>query len=159
MGSACRSIGAIATGILSWPIRCGRCGPMASNARWRLVTSAYSSYSGCRQYRENIAAAQAEVGEGAPAVDKLRVFYNHPGFVEASVSARARGIGSSGPKTNGRQYASSPPRIASLARWRKRATTKSSCVKQRDWSPKRLGFARVGPGLSKPQWATDPALA
>jgi ferrochelatase len=47
------------------------------------VTSAYSSYSGCRQYRENIAAALAEIGEGAPRVDKLRVFYNHPGFVEA----------------------------------------------------------------------------
>ncbi|HEY1950878.1 MAG TPA: ferrochelatase, partial [Bryobacteraceae bacterium] len=48
-----------------------------------LMTSAYSSYSGCRQYRENIAAAQAEIGEGAPAADKLRVFYNHPGFIEA----------------------------------------------------------------------------
>jgi protoporphyrin/coproporphyrin ferrochelatase len=47
------------------------------------VTSAYSSYSGCRQYREDIAAAQAEVGRGAPEIDKLRVFYNHPGFVEA----------------------------------------------------------------------------
>ncbi len=47
------------------------------------VTSAYSSYSGCRQYRENIAAAQSEV-EGAPKIDKLRVFYNHPGFIEAS---------------------------------------------------------------------------
>lgn len=47
------------------------------------VTSAYSSYSGCRQYRENIAAAQAEVGDGAPKVDKLRVFYNHPGFIDA----------------------------------------------------------------------------
>jgi ferrochelatase len=46
------------------------------------VTSAYSSYSGCRQYREDIARAQAEVGEGAPAVDKLRVFYNHPGYIE-----------------------------------------------------------------------------
>jgi ferrochelatase len=44
-------------------------------------TSAYSSYSGCRQYRENIAAARSEVGDGAPEVDKLRVFYNHPGFV------------------------------------------------------------------------------
>ena len=53
------------------------------------MTSAYSSYSGCRQYRENIAAAQAEVGEGAPKVDKLRVFYNHPGFIEAS-AARVR---------------------------------------------------------------------
>jgi len=47
------------------------------------VTSAYSSYSGCRQYRENIAAAQSELGCGAPRVDKLRVFYNHPGFIEA----------------------------------------------------------------------------
>lgn len=48
-------------------------------------TSAYSSYSGCRQYRENIAAAQSEVGPDAPAVDKLRVFYNHPEFIAANV--------------------------------------------------------------------------
>lgn len=48
-----------------------------------LVTSAFSSYSGCRQYGENIAVAQAEVGEGAPKVDKVRVFYNHPGYIEA----------------------------------------------------------------------------
>jgi protoporphyrin/coproporphyrin ferrochelatase len=48
-----------------------------------LVTSAYSSYSSCRQYRENIAAAQAEVGRDAPRIDKLRVFYNHPGFIQA----------------------------------------------------------------------------
>jgi len=45
------------------------------------MTSAYSSYSGCRQYRENVAAARAAVGERAPEVDKLRVFYNHPGFI------------------------------------------------------------------------------
>jgi protoporphyrin/coproporphyrin ferrochelatase len=48
------------------------------------VTSAYSSYSGCRQYRENITRAQTEVGEGAPQIDKLRVFFNHPGFLEAT---------------------------------------------------------------------------
>ena len=47
-------------------------------------TSAYSSYSGCRQYRENIQQAQAEVGPGAPAIDKIRVFYNHPEFVAAN---------------------------------------------------------------------------
>jgi len=46
------------------------------------VTSAYSSYSGCRQYREDVQRAQEAIGAGAPAVDKLRVFYNHPGFVE-----------------------------------------------------------------------------
>jgi protoporphyrin/coproporphyrin ferrochelatase len=49
------------------------------------VTSAFSSYSGCRQYREDIARAQQEVGPSAPAVDKLRVFYNHPGFIEPMI--------------------------------------------------------------------------
>jgi ferrochelatase len=49
------------------------------------VTSAYSSYSGCRQYRENIEAARQIVGPEAPTVDKLRVFYNHPGFVDPMV--------------------------------------------------------------------------
>ncbi len=49
------------------------------------VTSAYSSYSGCRQYRENIQQAQADVGPSAPEVDKLRVFYNHPEFIAAQV--------------------------------------------------------------------------
>jgi ferrochelatase len=48
------------------------------------VTSAYSSYSGCRQYREDIARARAEVGTGAPEVDKLRPFFNHPGFIDAT---------------------------------------------------------------------------
>ncbi len=45
------------------------------------VTSAFSSYSGCRQYREDLARAQSEIGPGAPEVDKLRVFYNHPEFI------------------------------------------------------------------------------
>jgi ferrochelatase len=49
------------------------------------VTSAYSSYSGCRQYRDDIRRAQSEVGAGAPEVEKLRVFFNHPGFIEATV--------------------------------------------------------------------------
>jgi ferrochelatase len=47
------------------------------------VTSAYSSYSGCRQYLDDIAGAIALVGPDAPQVHKLRVFYNHPGFIEA----------------------------------------------------------------------------
>jgi len=48
------------------------------------VTSAYSSYSGCRQYRENLARAQEEAGTGAPEIDKIRVFFNHPGFIDAT---------------------------------------------------------------------------
>jgi protoporphyrin/coproporphyrin ferrochelatase len=47
-----------------------------------LVLSAYSSYSSCRQYREDIERAREAVGEGAPKVDKIRVFYNHPLFIE-----------------------------------------------------------------------------
>ena len=49
-----------------------------------LVTSAYSSYSGCRQYLDNLEQARTVVGARAPRVDKLRAFFNHPGFVEAN---------------------------------------------------------------------------
>ena len=47
-----------------------------------LVTAAYSSYSSCRQYLEDIERARAAVGPGAPRIDKIRRFFNHPGFIE-----------------------------------------------------------------------------
>ncbi|MFF6794474.1 ferrochelatase [Streptomyces filamentosus] len=53
-----------------------------------LTTSAYASYSGCRQYRENLADALAALeaeGLPLPRVDKLRHYFNHPGFVEPVV--------------------------------------------------------------------------
>src|SRR5690348_15875166 len=50
-----------------------------------VLTSAYSSYSGCRQYREDLFRAQQEVGADAPEVPRLRMFFNHPGFVAANV--------------------------------------------------------------------------
>ncbi len=46
-----------------------------------LLTSAYSSYSGCRQYREDLAAAREAVGPDAPQVDRIRQYFNHPGFI------------------------------------------------------------------------------
>ena len=46
------------------------------------VTSAYSSYSSCRQYLDDIERARAAVGPGAPRIDKIRRFFNHPGFIE-----------------------------------------------------------------------------
>ena len=49
-----------------------------------VVLAAYSSYSSCRQYREDIIKAREAVGPEAPAVDKMRVFYNHPDFVEVN---------------------------------------------------------------------------
>jgi protoporphyrin/coproporphyrin ferrochelatase len=45
-------------------------------------TSTFSCYSGCRQYRENIQAAREQAGDGAPVIDKLRMCFNHPGFIE-----------------------------------------------------------------------------
>ncbi|WP_333768096.1 ferrochelatase [Streptomyces sp. IBSBF 2435] len=55
-----------------------------------LATSGYASYSGCRQYRENLAAALAVLaaeGRAVPRVDKLRHYFNHPGFVEPMAEA------------------------------------------------------------------------
>jgi len=46
------------------------------------VTSAYSSYSSCRQYLDDIERARAAVGPDAPLIDKVRRFFNHPGFIE-----------------------------------------------------------------------------
>ena len=63
---------------------------MARDGRQRalvLATSATGSYSACRQYRENLAAAQAEVGPGAPQLRKLRHYFDHPGFIQANADA------------------------------------------------------------------------
>jgi protoporphyrin/coproporphyrin ferrochelatase len=49
------------------------------------VTSAFASYSSCRQYLEDIARARAEVGARAPVIDKLRLYWDHPGFIEPMV--------------------------------------------------------------------------
>ena len=54
-----------------------------------LVTSAYSSWSNCRQYLENIEDARREAGGGAPEIDKIRPFFHHPGFIE-TMAARVR---------------------------------------------------------------------
>ena len=59
------------------------------------VTSAYSSYSACRQYLDDIDRAVAAVGRGAPGIDKIRPYFNHPGFIEpfaASVEEALAGL-------------------------------------------------------------------
>jgi len=58
-----------------------------------VVLSAYSSYSGCRQYREDIARAREAVGPRAPAIDKMRVFYNHPGWIEVNADRVREALG------------------------------------------------------------------
>jgi ferrochelatase len=46
------------------------------------VTSPFGCYSSCRQYLEDIEQARQTAGVEAPEVDKLRLYYNHPGFLE-----------------------------------------------------------------------------
>jgi ferrochelatase len=60
-------------------------------------TTGFSSYSSCRQYCENIADAQAEVGPDAPEVMRTRAFFNHPGFVEANAGHVAAALEAVGP--------------------------------------------------------------
>jgi ferrochelatase len=66
-----------------------------------LVTSVFSSYSGCRQYLENIAEACRQVGPAAPRIDKLRAFYNHPGFIEPMVERVQAALGEIPPQRRG----------------------------------------------------------
>jgi ferrochelatase len=47
-----------------------------------VATSAFSSYSGCRQYLEDIERAREAVGPSAPVIEKLPPFWNTPGFLE-----------------------------------------------------------------------------
>lgn len=62
-----------------------------------LVTSAFSSYSGCRQYREDLALtldARGELGpDGSTGIqfDKVRSYFNHPGFAQANIDAVLEG--------------------------------------------------------------------
>ena len=56
-------------------------------------TSAYSSYSSCRQYREDYARALSETGlDGKIQIDKVRQFFDHPGFVEPFIEGLRDGL-------------------------------------------------------------------
>ena len=63
---------------------------LAADGRQRVIaftTSAYSSYSACRQYLDDIDKAVVAVGPSAPRVDKIRPYFNHPGFIEPFAAA------------------------------------------------------------------------
>ncbi len=58
-----------------------------------LVTSAYSSYSACRQYLDDIEKARAAVGERAPLVEKIPPYWNHPGFLTTMMDNTRAALG------------------------------------------------------------------
>jgi len=62
------------------------------------VTSAYSSYSGCRQYIEDIEAARAAAGDGAPEIVKLQPYFDHSGFVDPFVDGLRQARVEGGPQ-------------------------------------------------------------
>ena len=69
---------------------------MTNDGRKRAIaffTSMFSCYSGCRQYRENLAAAMNDVGETAPLVEKVRMGFNHPGFINAQRDCLLEALG------------------------------------------------------------------
>jgi len=68
------------------------------------VTSAYGGYSSCRQYLEDIARARAQVGAGAPVIDKLRPFFDHPGFIDPFVRSTRAALASLEPDLAGRAH-------------------------------------------------------
>src|SRR5690606_11372451 len=58
-----------------------------------IVTASFSSYSGCRQYREDLAAALVQAGlDGVMRIDKVRQYFDHPGFVQPNVDAVRAGL-------------------------------------------------------------------
>ena len=74
------------------PLLSDTVGRMAADGIQRalaFVTSPYSSWSNCRQYLENIEDARRDTGCGAPAIEKIRPFFNHPGFIE-TMATRVR---------------------------------------------------------------------
>jgi ferrochelatase len=106
------------------------------------VTSAYGSYSGCRQYREDLADAAAGAGSG-PRIDKLRHYFNHPGSLRPW-SRRPVRRSRSCPTTSVRVHTSRSSPTRSRSRWprpvaqptgRRAARTKRSTVRPPGWSP------------------------
>jgi protoporphyrin/coproporphyrin ferrochelatase len=77
------------------PLLPGTMQRMADDGRKRAIaffTSMFSCYSGCRQYREDIAAAQQTVGEKAPLVEKVRKGFNHPKFIAAQTDCLKKSL-------------------------------------------------------------------
>jgi ferrochelatase len=93
------------------------------------VTSAYSSYSGCRQYLDDMAAARRAVGDGAPQLVKLPVFYDRPGFVEPLAAGLRAALATAGPAVPVLMSAHSiPEALAATCDYQKQLTATGTLV-------------------------------
>jgi ferrochelatase len=78
-----------------------------------VATSAYSSYSACRQYLDDIERARAAVGEIAPVIEKIPPFWNHPGFIETMADNARAALG--GLQRDGRDESDGSTRLVFTA--------------------------------------------
>ena len=91
--STCRCCGATATGTPTSRRRLQDIYDAGHRKVLMVTTSAYSCYSSCRQYREDIGVALTETGlDGRLEVDKVRQYFDHPGFVEPFIEGTAAGL-------------------------------------------------------------------
>ena len=120
------------------------------------LTSAYSSYSGCRQYREDLFEAQQAVGPRAPEVLRTRVFFNHPGWIEANADHVRQALGhssSAAAPPSGVHGALDPPRDGAGVPLRGSAARVGAARGGRRRS------RRLGARLPEPQWPAAHAVA
>ena len=112
------------------------------------VTSAYASYSGCRQYLDDIAAARLAVGAEAPAIDKLRLFFNHPEFVALWAQSVRDALDRAGPASEAPEVLFSahsiPVTMASTSDYVAQLTETARLVA--------AGAGLGGAGLGGPRW-------
>ncbi|MEZ5228078.1 MAG: ferrochelatase [Acidimicrobiales bacterium] len=115
------------------------------------ATSAFSSYSGCRQYREDLERAAVP---GGPTLDKLRLFYNHPGFLEPAAANVAEALAQFDPDRR--------PRLLFTAMVPTAMAATFDYVSQLEEAGDRCrpaGYRGVGPGVPVAKWATAGAVA
>lgn len=109
------------------------------------ITSAYSSYSGCRQYREDLERAREAV-PGAPPIEPLRRFFNHPGFVDACTDLVGRALAELRARLGGEAAAAA--RIAFTAH-----SIPSSMARSCDYEEQlRANGALIAERLGNPRW-------
>ena len=123
------------------------------------VTSAYSSYSGCRQYREDVSRALDASAEHDMRFDKIRVFYNHPGFVEPMAQRVRDALESLPPVIAARRPRSSSRRTASRSRWPRGSAYERQLRETSRLVAGTAGSDRYQLGLAEPQRTTARPVA
>jgi ferrochelatase len=121
-----------------------------------VTTSAYSSYSSCRQYREDLGLALLETGlDGKLELDKVRQYFDHPGFVEPFVDGVAAGLTAVQAELSGRGEPDAPVHIMFATHSIPTADAEASGPRAQDGSPVHQEGAYVAQHLATAQAVLD----